>query len=292
MTHPATEKTRRVGRHCLWTWCAAGLLVLLAGCSLTLSYRYADWIILWQVDHYFDLTADQRHDLTVRLTPLLARHRHEAIPQYEAFLVQIRQRFVRGLTSQDIDWAYTTYDRLRADLFDRLVPDGAVLLASVDPRQVRTFEDALQKDHDKAARLVQAPAPERLTKRAQATIDWLEDWLGPLSKDQEAQIREWSLALPDTQQVWLAYRQQLQQELLALLHQPRTPERVAGELRAKLVSLDQQAPQDYQDAARQMRAAVKTMALAIDQRLTSDQRRHTVTKLQQLIDQLHDLQAE
>ena len=292
MAYPTTEKTKRVGRHRLWTWSAAGLLVLLAGCSLTLTYRYADWIILWKVDHYFDLTADQRHDVAERLTPLLARHRHEAIPQYEAFLVQVRQRFERGLTSQDIDWAYATFDRLRADLFDRVASDGGALLASVDSRQVRIFEEALQKDDDKALRFVQAPAPERLKKRAQTTIDWLEDGLGSLSKDQEAQIREWSLALPDTQQVSFEHRQQLQQELLVLLHQPRTPERVAGELRAMLVSLDQHATADYRDAVRQMRVAVRTMALAIDQRLTLDQRHHAVTKLQGLIDQLHGLQAE
>lgn len=292
MTHRATRNTKRGGRHRLWTWGVAGLLLLLAGCTLTVAYRYADWIILWQVDHYFDLTSEQRHDLALRLMPLLTQHRHEAIPQYEAFLVQIRQRLERGLTGQDIDWAYATYDRLRADLFDRLVPDGGVFIAYVDPRQVRTFEEALQKENDEAARLVQAPAPERLKKRAHATIDWLEYWLGPPSKDQEAQIREWSLALPDTQQVWLAYRQQRQQELLALLHQPRTPERVARELRAILVDPDQHAPQAYQKAVRQMHAAVKTMVLAIDQRLTTDQRHHAVTKLQRLIDQLHDLQAE
>jgi hypothetical protein len=284
--------TKKVGRHRLWTWCAAGLLVLLAGCSLTLTYRYADWIILWQVDHYFDLTADQRHDLTVRLTPLLARHRHEAIPQYEAFLVQVRQRFERGLTSQDIDWAYATFDRFRADLFDRVVADGGALLASVDSRQVRILEAALQKDHEKAARLVQDPAPERLKKRADATLGWLEDWLGSLSKDQEAQIREWSLALPDSQQAWVSYQQQRQQELLALLHQSRTPERIAGELRTMFVYQDHTAPQAYQDAVRQMRAAIKTMALAIDQQVTADQRRHAVTKLQRFIDQLHDLQVE
>lgn len=290
MTHRATHQ--RGGRHRRWTWCAAGLLVLLAGCSILSVYRYADWLILWQVDHYFDLTADQRQDLAQRLTPLLARHRHEAIPQYETFLVQFRQRFDRGLTSQDLDWAYAGYDRLRADLFDRIVADGGVFLASVEARQVRTLEAALQKDNAKAARLVQAPAPERLKKRAQATLDWLEDWLGPLSKDQEAQIREWSLALPDTQQVWVAYQQQRQQELLTLLHQPRTSERAARELRTMLVYQDHTAPQAYQDAVRQMRAAVKTMALAIDQRLTADQRHHAVTKLQRLIDQLHDLQAE
>ena len=279
-------------RHRPWTWCAAGLLVLLAGCSLTLTYRYADWIILWQVDHYFDLTADQRHDVAERLTPLLARHRHEAIPQYEAFLVQVRQRFERGLTSQDIDWAYAAFDRFRADLFDRVVADGGALLASVDSRQVRILEAALQKDHEKAARLVQDPAPERLKKRADATLGWLEDWLGSLSKDQEAEIREWSLALPDSQQAWVAYQQQRQQELLALLHQSRTPERIAGELRTMFVYQDHTAPQAYQDAVRQMRAAIKTMALAIDQQVTADQRRHAVTKLQRLIDQLHDLQVE
>ena len=292
MIHPAIQETKRAGRHRLWAWCAAGLLVLLAGCSLTFPYRYADWIILWELDHYFDLTPEQRHDLDLRLTPLLARHRREAIPQYEAFLVQIRQRLERGVTSQDIDWTYATYDRLRADLFERLVAEGGVFLASVDPSQVRTLEQALQKDNDKAARLVQAPKQERLERRAQDTIDWLEDWLGSLSKDQEAQIRAWSLALPDTQQVWLAYRQQRQQKLLALLHQPRTPERVAQELRAMLVFQDQTAPQSYQDAVRQMRAAIKTMALAIDQRTTANQRHHAVTKLQRLIDQLHDLHVE
>jgi hypothetical protein len=292
MTYLAPEEMRWVVRHHPWTWCAAGLLILLAGCSSLSFYRYADWIILWQVDHYFDLTADQRHDVAERLTPLLARHRHEAIPQYEAFLVQVRQRFERGLTSQDIDWAYATFDRFRADLFDRVVADGGALLASVDSRQVRILEAALQKDHEKASRLVQDPAPERLKKRADATLGWLEDWLGSLSKDQEAQIREWSLALPDSQQAWVAYQQQRQQELLALLHQSRTPERIAGELRTMFVYQDHTAPQAYQDAVRQMRAAIKTMALAIDQQVTADQRRHAVTKLQRFIDQLHDLQVK
>ena len=292
MAYPEIEETKRAVRHRPWMWCAAGLLILLAGCSSLSFYRYADWLILWQVDHYVDLTSDQRHDLAQRLTPLLARHRHEAIPQYESFLVQFRQRFERGLTGQDLDGVYASYDRLRADLFDRVVADGGVLLASVDSRQVRILEAALQKDHEKAARLVQDPAPERLKKRADATLGWLEDWLGSLSKDQEAQIREWSLALPDTQQAWVAYQQQRQQELLALLHQSRTPERIAGELRTMFVYQDHTAPQAYQDAVRQMRAAVKTMALAIDQQVTADQRHHAVIKLQGLIDQLHGLQAE
>ena len=293
MTHCATQQKTRTGLHGLWTWCAAGLLFFLAGCSIVSFYRYADWIILWQADRYLDLTSDQRHDLAQRLTPLLARHRQEALPQYETFLVQSRQRLEQGLTNQDIDWVYANYDRLRADLFDRVIADSGVLLTSVDSRQARTLEAAFQKDQAKTAQLVQAPAPERLKKRADAIIDWLDDWLGSLSKDQEARIRQWSLALPDNQQFWASYQQQRQQELLTLLRQPRTPNSVASELSALLVVYpDQTGPQAYQDAVHQMRTAVKPMALAIDQQVTADQRRHAVTKLQRLIDQLHGLQGE
>jgi Family of unknown function (DUF6279) len=293
MTHCATQHKMRAGRFSLWMWCAAGLLFFLASCSIVSLYRYADWIILWQADHYLDLTSDQRHDLAQRLTSLLARHRREAIPQYEAFLVQIQQRFERGLTNQDLEWVFTNYDRLRNDLVNRVITDSGILLASIDSSQVRTLEAAFQKDTSKAVRLAQAPVLERLKKRANEIIDGLEDWLGSLSKVQEAQIRELSLSFPDTQQFWVTYQQQRQQELVALLRQPRTSENLARELRALLVFYpDPTAPQAYQDVIRQMRDAVKPMALAIDQQVTVAQRRHAVAKLQRLIDQLHELQSE
>ncbi|MFY4728366.1 DUF6279 family lipoprotein [Nitrospira sp. BLG_2] len=283
---------KRRGRLYRWSWCLAVIVVALAGCSLTTTaYRYADRIVLWKLDHYFSLNRDQRQDVAQRLTPLLEKHRHEALPQYETFLQEIRQRVERGLTGSDIDWAYTTYDRLRADLFERLVADTGVFLASVDTKQVRVFESTLQKDTIQAARVVQISTPERLNKRVEATLDLVKDWLGPLTKGQKSQIREWSLALPDVEPMWVAYQQQRRQELVTLLHQPRTPERIARELRAMFVYHDQTAPQAYQSAVSQMRENAKAMALAIDRGVTPEQRRHAVSKLQRLIDQVHDLQA-
>lgn len=274
-----------------WLWCIPLLLLTVAGCALTTSYRYADRIILWQLDHYFDLNRDQHHDLTQRLSPLLDRHRQEALPQYETFLLEIRQRIERGLTGPDVDWAYAAYDRLRADLLERVVADGGVFLASIDSRQTRTFESMLQKDNAKTERLVHNPLHERLNKRADAILDGAKDWLGRLTKEQRDQIRHWSYALPDTEEVWLAYRQQRQQELLTLLHHPRTPERAAQELRAIFASHDQTTSAPYHEAVRRMREGAKTMVLSIDQQITPEQRRHAVTKLQRLIDQIHDLQT-
>ena len=289
--------TRRNGRERRWrgwwTWCPAVIvLAALTGCSFTTTaYRYADRIILWKLDHYFDLNHDQRQDLVQRLAPLLARHRHEALPQYEIFLREIGQRVERGLAGSDIDWAYATYDRLRTDLFERVVADSGVFLASIDARQVRTFESALQKDNAKAARLIQISAPERLKERAQTTLELAKDWLGRLTKEQQAQIREWSLTLPDVEPMWVAYQQQRRQELVTLLHQPKTPAQIARELRSMFVYHDQTAPQSYQNAVFHMRENAKAMVIAIDQRMTPDQRRHAVAKLQRLIDQIHDLQA-
>ena len=291
MIDRVTQGKFQAGRRRLAFLLAPLLAVLCAGCALTFVYRHADWLILRQLDRYFDLTADQRRDLTVRLTPLLARHRHEAIPEYEAALLELRQRLARGLAGGDIDWVYTTYDRLRADLFERIVADGGVFLASVDQHQVQRLQQVLRKDSRKARRLAEAPATARLDTRAKATIDTLEDWLGSLSADQRVHIRTLSLALPDTQPVWVAYQQQRQQELLALLRQPRTPELVARELRAMLVYQEHTAPPAYQETVHRMRAAVKEMVLDIDRHLTSDQRGHAIARLQRFIDQLHALQA-
>lgn len=292
MTNCAMAGERKKPERCRsWLWCIPLLLLTVAGCALTTSYRYADRIILWQLDHYFDLNRDQHHDLTQRLSPLLDRHRQEALPQYETFLLEIRQRIERGLTGPDVDWAYAAYDRLRADLLDRVVADGGVFLASIDSRQTRTFESMLQKDNAKTERLVHNPLHERLNKRADAILDGAKDWLGRLTKEQRDQIRHWSYALPDTEEVWLAYRQQRQQELLTLLHHPRTPERAAQELRAIFASHDQTTSAPYHEAVRRMREGAKTMVLSIDQQITPEQRRHAVTKLQRLIDQIHDLQT-
>jgi hypothetical protein len=149
----------------LWTGfraaapCLLSMVVLLSGCALTFGYRHADWLISWQLDHYLDLTAGQRRDVTARLKPLLTRHRAEAIPQYEQFLKELQQRVNGGLTREDLEWVYASYDRFRADLFERAVPDGSALLVTVNERQIRNLEDMFRKEEKKANRRCRDRAP-------------------------------------------------------------------------------------------------------------------------------------
>ena len=276
-------------RRSSWGWLLLALCLLLNGCAVAFVYRHADWLMLHKLDQYFDLNAEQRKDLTDRIQAILAKHRREALPQYEAFLMQIHQRLERGLTGEDVEWFYGSFDRLRDDLFDRLVVDGGVFLASVNQTQTVTLERAMRKDNEKAAKLATGPTPDRLKKRADNTIEVVKDWTGSLSRDQRDQIIAWSYSLPDTQPMFFRYRQEQQRELLTLLRHPRTPELAAQKLRAVLVHQEQSAPPWYLHAVQEWRKGVKDLAPRIDRTLSPSQRRYALDKLQRLILQVRDL---
>src|SRR3982751_4576670 len=87
-----------------------GLLVALtavAGCATTLVYNHADWLLLRQLDGYFDLSRSQKAFVSARLNTILERHRREALPHYEAMIQQVQRRIQDGLTETDLDWAFT-----------------------------------------------------------------------------------------------------------------------------------------------------------------------------------------
>lgn len=276
----------------LWpVWCVLACMVLLTGCALTFGYRHADWLIRWQLDHYLDLNSDQRREITTRLQPLLLRHRTEALPQYEQVFKELQQRVDRGLTREDVEWIYASYDRFRADLFERAAPDGGILLTTVTDKQIRDFEEVLNKEEQKAARRLQKPVKVRLEERARTVLSLAEDWLGPLSAEQTVQIREWSMGLPDTQTAWWQYRRHRHQELLALMRRRQPAGEATQALRAMFVSPEQTAPTGYLDTVKELRIHLRTMLLGTDRTLTPIQRRKAVATLQKLIDDIRALRA-
>lgn len=267
------------------------LLTLVTGCAMTFGYRHADWLIRWQLDHYLDLNSGQRRDVTARLQPLLLRHRTEALPQYEQFLRDLQQRLRRRLTAEDMEWIYASYDRFRADVFERVVPDGGVVLTTVTDKQIRNFEVVVQKEEQKAARRLQTPTSARLDERARVMLSTAEDWLGPLSGDQAVRIRQWSIALPDTQAAWWQYRHHRHQELLELMRHRRAAGEATQALRAMFVTPEQSAPRAYLDTVKELRVGLTTMLLGIDGMLTPVQRLKAVATLQKFIDDIHGLRA-
>ena len=237
----AYRPNRASGLRLLLISVLAGLIM---SCVPTFLYRHADRLVLWKIDEYVDLQADQKQFVRDRLKNLLARHRKEALPMYERFLIQIKEQSADGLDRQEIDWMFSTYQRLRADLFGRIVADGAVILSSLTEGQVRYMEHMFQRDHEKAIRKLKEDRDSRLSRRASATLDWLKDWFGTCTKEQQQYIKKLSMALPDLSAVRLEYQEHWQHEFIQFLQSTRDPQLLSGYLENRLLSPERSVPPD------------------------------------------------
>lgn len=280
-------RSKRVTQISLLSICL--IAVLLSSCAPAFLYRHADRLVLWKIDEYVDLTSTQKEFVRDRLRSLLAQHRTDALPRYERFLVQVKEKSADGLDREEIDWAFSTYQELRADLLGRIVRDSAALLSALTDEQVRYLEARLQRDAEKAARPLHESTESRLSARAAKTLDWLKDWLGPLTKAQQARIKEWSMALPDMVPVRVDRQHDRQQDFLHLLISTRDPQAISAYLKHRILFPERTARSDYQHVIDDMNTSMKDMVLAVDRLITTQQRARALTKLQHLIDDVHAL---
>ena len=265
------------------------LVLLLSGCALSFGYRHADWLITRQLDHYLDLTSGQRRIVNARLQPLLLRHRTEALPQYEQFLKDLQARISRGLTPEDVEWSFASYDRFRADLFERAIPEGGELATLLNNDQITYLERVFHQEEAQAAHLEKRTTSTRLEDRTKKGMAMAEEWLGPFNREQSARLRGMILALPDSQPTWWQYRRQRHEEVLSLLRTSASAEQIAGTLRYLFVDADHTAPAGYLKMMTEMRASLTRLVLEVDRMVTPLQRRHALLSIQKVIDELHVL---
>ncbi len=263
---------------------------LLAGCStLSLTYNFADWIMLWRVDHYFDLSSDQREILEERLTNLHTWHRTQELPLYADFFRRIQQNLHNGFTREGIDALFQSYFQLRADLGRRIASEGTLFLTTVNSEQVQFLQNVMEEENEELLQEIDGDLNERLAKRTEAILDWLENWLGNLTEPQKHHIARLIKKLPDTSDSWMHYRKHRQKQFIALLQAEKSPIVLEQKIGAWFATPEKDAPGDYPQAVSRMRTAFKSFFLEIDQIMTLEQREYGIQKLQQLIVEVESL---
>jgi Family of unknown function (DUF6279) len=264
------------------------LSLAFAGCATTLFYNHADWLLTRQIDQYFDLTRSQRSFVSARLSALLEHHRQEALPQYEDVIRDAATRIQRGLTGDDVDWAFTQYDRLKIDLFGRFASDGADFLRLVRDSQLPHVKRKLRERLAGQEALLREPAQARTATRRDQMLKLVREWLGLLSREQERQIAELVTAFPDTVPLVYAHQLRRNDQLMAVLDlrmQTDSPTKLHAWL------IDQETDRSYLEATREFRQHVKVLLLALDRTATPDQRRHVLAKLDDLARTVRALRA-
>jgi uncharacterized protein DUF6279 len=281
--------TTRAGRFLVTTLLFACLA--LAGCAATsLLYNHADWLIARQIDGYFGLNRSQKSFVSSRLSGILATHRREALPRYEAVVRQAGERASDGLTAEDLDWAFLQYDHLRRDLFARFVSDGTEFVRQVNDPQVSRLKQALETKLAREEELLLDDAVKRQAKRGERILGLAREWMGSLSAQQEQEIAKLTMNFPDTLPSWHAHQVYRHQQLLALL-EARQSEHTASRLEDWLVHQDEDADPRFAEMTAQLRRHITGLVISLDRSASPTQRRHFLSKLDELAALVRRLEA-
>ena len=281
--------TMRAGRLLLTIFLFLTLAV--AGCAATsLLYNHADWLLTRQIDGYFGLNRPQKTFVSSRLSGILAHHRSDALPRYEAVLGQARERSADGLSAEDLDWAFVQYDQLRADLFARFVSDGAEFIRQVNDPQVSRLKQALEARLARDEQLLRDGGAKRQAKRTERILGLAREWMGPLSAQQEHEIGNLTMSFPDTLPLWYAHQVYRHKQLLALM-ESRQSEHTAARLEDWLVNQDRDADPHFGEMMTQLRRHITSLVLHLDRSATPAQRRHFLSKIDDLAALVRRLQV-
>jgi len=263
----------------------------LAGCAATsFLYNHADWLIARQIDGYFGLNRSQKTFVSSRLSGILAHHRREALPRYEAVIRQVKDRAADGLTTEDLEWAFIQYDQLRADLFTRFVSDGVEFVRQVNDPQVAKLKQALQARLARDEDLLREDAAKRHSKRTERILGWAREWMGPLSPQQEQEITKLTMQFPDTWAAWYTHRAYRHEQLLELF-ESRESDHTRARLEDWLVHQDQDTDPKFAELTNQLRRHISGLVITLDRSATPTQRRHFLSKLDDLAALVRRLQA-
>ena len=265
---------------------------LTGGCSLLrLGYGQLDTIAAWMADDYFDLDRHQKEEFHRRFARLHDWHRYEQLPDYAAFLREIRRRAERGFAPEDVNWVAVGMRERYATLARRGADDAAALLLTITPDQVAALKRQFDKVNRKFIRdnRLDGTTDEKNRARVRRAVNQVEDWVGNLSHEQEERIAALVSATPSLQPLRHEDRRRRQREFLALLEQRGNPAEFTARLRDWLIHWEKGRSPQYEHLQARVWGDRVAFFVAVDRMLTPQQRATLIRRLQTYIDDFTQL---
>ena len=216
-------------------------------------------------------------------------HRHQQLPLYAQFLRHVDQFAKDELSPEELQSIIASVEKFRVLLARQASPPGAEFMAMVTPSQIQHLEEALDQDYRRLVSEAGNESEKRLVKRIAVTSENLTNWVGELSVEQEAYIRERVEEIPDATDVWLAYRRNRQKKLLDLLRSSHDPLILERGLYQWMADWKTGTTAESLPALEEWREEITQAVLDIDRMLTRDQRAHFSRKLEGLIQEIQGL---
>ena len=250
------------------------IAVLLSACSMTrVAYSNATPLLTWAMDDYFDLDNAQKDWVHERTDKLVQWHRVSELPDYQRLLQATLVMSEKPFTAADADRTYRAGRALYYRLAEKLLPDMADFLLTLDAAQLAALERNLAKANAKVARdNLKGAAEERLQRRTKKYLEYCEDYLGRLSPQQVAMVTLRVQAIPELGEDWMADRKFRQQKMVRLVRNKGTREQTMAGLRRIIFDMDSLRRPEYVAKIKERDERIFEMIAALSESLSVEQR--------------------
>lgn len=271
------------------------LALSLAGCSMmVVGYNNASWYLRYKINNYVSFSPVQKEKIKHEIGVFMAWHRRDMLPEYINFLKKIDHTFQNGGMTKEQISAFSNELRglYRLTLAPAIHP-AAQILANLNKSQTQELEDTLKEENEKLKEeFLEGSSAEQLNRRAEKTIDFIEDFTGNLSGEQEEKITRMSLQLPFVRPGIHANREANQRIIIGLIRNKEDPEKIASSIRRWILMPEQTRTFDEQKIIEEMQDAVNEMIANIYTILTLQQKQRLRSKIQEYMADLGTLTTQ
>ncbi|MFZ4438838.1 MAG: DUF6279 family lipoprotein [Syntrophales bacterium] len=257
------------------------MVTLMEACSQPkLAWNNAEFLVMYQLDHYFDLSRDEGKAWRPRIAALVARFQGEAGPELVLFLRKSRDTLLAGLTEEKVASLFHEWDVLRVRHLSPLTADATEYLAGLDDANAAYLRKRFLNSQKKDEKVLALDDEEYAKNRASKARERVERFYGRISTAQAKKVGSLPGLTRQAQRDHIAQMQESQKSLLDILGRALPRDQIKNRL-------DQwvQNPATMRTTERgrllyteERRTLIKNI-VAIDRLMSPDQRNHFAEKL-------------
>jgi len=272
------------------------LMLQLSGCSIiAIGYNYSDVYLRYSINSYANFNDEQKIIITKEVDDFMLWHRENMLPEYVRFLQELQVTVQSGavLTKEDAARFRARVRTLYVNTLQPTVLPTAKVLSGIYPLQIEELVESFAKENNKQREKGRGGnSLEQRRKRAEKTIDFLENMVGVLSDRQLDKIREMSNNLPYTTVIYLQQREDNQARLLELLRNGKNEEEIAMFLSSWLLTPELSRSPEEQLVILASENAYDEMVATVYQLLTVRQRKALLGNIVKYIDIFQNLSSK
>lgn len=268
-------------------------LLLLSGCGIvSIGYNYADAYLRYSINSYTSFNDAQKETIKQEVNLFMLWHRNKMLPEYTRFLQAVQRTAQSGaaLKKEDVARFRNEARALYVKTLQPGVRPAAKLLSGIDAAQIQELEKSFAKENKKQKdKELGGEQDERLRKRAERTVDFLENLVGGFNDRQLEQIRDMSHKLPFATGIYISQREQNQARLIELLNNHAEEGEIAAFLNSWLLTPEAITSPEERSTMHGFETASDEMIVSVYQMLTDRQKKTLLKNILKYIDTMQDL---